>query len=87
MYRVINIMQIHWQAPSYSPSAYQQPSFGIQQPVAVQPSKGEAGWPDIKVGQYTLLQVNPAGLKEEVVLQYTLLQSPPPSSKMIGRAS
>jgi len=37
------------QAPSYSPSAYQQPSFGIQQPVLVQPSKGEAGessWPE-----------------------------------------
>ena len=75
-------MQIHWQAPSYSPSAYQQPSFGVQQP-----NEGEAGWPDIQVGQYTLLQVNPAGLKEEVVLQYTLLQSHPPCSKMIGRAS
>lgn len=31
------------QAPAYSPSAYQQPSLGVQHPA--QPSGGEAGWP------------------------------------------
>jgi len=37
------------QAPSYSQSAYQQPSLGVQQQ-PVHPSEGEAGWPERGVG-------------------------------------
>ena len=72
---------MYWQAPSYSQSAYQQPSLGVQQQ-PVHPSEGESSWPE-RGGSVSPIFSSPgeAGWPERGV--GSPIYSPPISSSLL----